>query len=232
MSCSSAARRHGPLGDGDRLPVVGHQRPLAPGQRDRGERLGLAHQHLVAAARRRRSAAARAPARPAGSSPSGQLAVGGPLGGERRRARRRADARPGRARPRAARTSIRLRRTLARRGASSSPSASSSRRSGSRSSNSRNDLAQRASGRARARCSSLEVDVDVDVADRGGELLRIRASSAWLVRFSLRLAPEISSMLDEHPLEVAELLEQLRGGLVADAGDAGDVVRGVALQAR
>ena len=35
----------------------------------------------------------------------------------------------------------------------------------------------------------------------------------------------------EHCLERAELLQELRRGLVADAGDAGDVVRGVALEA-
>ncbi|CAB4952878.1 unannotated protein [freshwater metagenome] len=34
----------------------------------------------------------------------------------------------------------------------------------------------------------------------------------------------------EHGVEVAELLEELRGGLVADAGDARDVVRRVALE--
>ncbi len=55
--------------------------------------------------------------------------------------------------------------------------------------------------------------------------LEIRASSAWLVRFSLRLAPEIWSTEGEHRLEVVELLQQRRGGLVADAGNARDVVR-------
>ncbi len=35
----------------------------------------------------------------------------------------------------------------------------------------------------------------------------------------------------EHLLERAEALDQLAGGLLADPGDAGDVVRGVALQA-
>ena len=59
----------------------------------------------------------------------------------------------------------------------------------------------------------------------------MRASSAWLVRFSLRLAPEISSTEREHRLEVAEALQQVGRGLVADARDAGDVVRRVALEA-
>ena len=59
----------------------------------------------------------------------------------------------------------------------------------------------------------------------------MRALSACSVRFCLRLAPVIWSMLDEHALEVAELLQQVGGGLVADAGDAGDVVGGVALEA-
>ena len=52
----------------------------------------------------------------------------------------------------------------------------------------------------------------------------MRALSACSVRFCLRLAPVIWSMLDEHALEVAELLQQVGRGLVADAGDAGDVV--------
>ena len=58
----------------------------------------------------------------------------------------------------------------------------------------------------------------------------MRASSAWFVRFSLRFAPEISSIEPRTRLEVAEALQQVRRGLVADAGDARDVVRGVALQ--
>ncbi len=46
------------------------------------------------------------------------------------------------------------------------------------------------------------------------------------------LALRAADLVDrrEHRLEVAELLEQRRGGLVADPGDAGDVVRGVALE--
>ena len=59
----------------------------------------------------------------------------------------------------------------------------------------------------------------------------MRASSACSIRFCLRLAPEILSTCVEHPLEVAEPLQQVGGGLVADAGDAGDVVAGVALEA-
>ena len=61
--------------------------------------------------------------------------------------------------------------------------------------------------------------------------LDIRASSAWLVRFSLRLAPGDLVDRGEDRLEVAEALQQVRRGLVADARDAGDVVRRVALEA-
>ena len=61
-------------------------------------------------------------------------------------------------------------------------------------------------------------------------VFEIRASSAWLVRFSLRFAPEILSMLLQHALERTVLLEQLRRGLLADPRDARDVVRGVALE--
>ena len=112
------------------------------------------------------------------------------------------------------------------------PSASSSRRSGSRSSNSRNTSRRpRAVGLAGDRAVEVEVQIGtsrIAVAS----CFDMRASSAWLVRFSLRLAPEISSMLDEHGLEVAELWSSVGRRLVADAGDAGDVVRGVALEAR
>ena len=61
--------------------------------------------------------------------------------------------------------------------------------------------------------------------------LEIRASSAWLGEVLLALGA--GDLVDrvQHALEVAELLEQLRGGLVADPGDAGDVVRRVALEA-
>ena len=42
-------RRAVGLRGGERLPVVRHERPLAPGQRHRGQRLGLPHEHLVVA---------------------------------------------------------------------------------------------------------------------------------------------------------------------------------------
>jgi hypothetical protein len=41
----------GVLGARDRLPVVRDERPVSPGERERGQRLGLADQHLVAAVR-------------------------------------------------------------------------------------------------------------------------------------------------------------------------------------
>ena len=72
------------------------------------------------------------------------------------------------------------------------------------------DLAQpRAVGLARG--LGHRVDLDRDVAlDRRQLACEIRASSAWSVRFSLRLAPEISSMWPSTVLEVAEALQQLR----------------------
>ena len=60
---------------------------------------------------------------------------------------------------------------------------------------------------------------------------RCGASSACSTRFCLRLAPETSSTLCQHLLQRAELLQQLGRGLLADPGDAGDVVGGVAAQA-
>ena len=61
--------------------------------------------------------------------------------------------------------------------------------------------------------------------------LEIRASSACSVRFCLRFAPEISSIEPSTPSRSPNCLQQLRGGLVADPGDARDVVRRVALEA-
>ena len=91
-------------------------------------------------------------------------------------------------------------------------------------------LAQpRAVGLAR----DLGVEVDVHAAMSRWTIascLEMRASSACSVRFSLRLAPEISSTWPSTSSSVAEALEQLGGRLVADPRDAGDVVGGVALQ--
>ena len=75
--------------------------------------------------------------------------------------------------------------------------------------------------RARSRCRAIAV----------ASSLETRASSACLVRFSLRLAPEMFSMLASTPSRSPYSLQQLGGGLVADARDAGDVVGGVALEA-
>ena len=113
---------------------------------------------------------------------------------------------------------------------SASPSASSRRCSGARSSNSRKTSRRRERSGACAATSAGSSSTGTSrwiVARR----LDSRAASAWIVRFSLRLAPEISSIEPSTRLEVAEALEQVAGRLVADAGDAGDVVGGVALEA-
>ena len=87
--------------------------------------------------------------------------------------------------------------------------------------------------RAVGRAGDLGVEVDVDrhVADHRRELL----GHARVVRVhgQVLLALGAGDLVDarEHRLEVPEPLEQLGGGLVADAGDARDVVAGVALEA-
>ena len=77
----------------------------------------------------------------------------------------------------------------------------------------------------------LEVDVQRDVAHHRGQ----RLAHARVVRVidQVLLALGARDLVDagEHAFEVAELLQQVRGGLVADAGDAGDVVGRVALEA-
>ena len=75
-----------------------------------------------------------------------------------------------------------------------SPKASSSRRSGSRSSNSRKNSRRRErSGSLATECArSMSIGTSrIAVAS----FFDTRASSAWTVRFSLRLAPEILSTL-------------------------------------
>ena len=113
---------------------------------------------------------------------------------------------------------------------SPSPSASSRPLSGSRSSNSRNiSRSRERSGSRAAICSRSRSDVDV--ADRRGELLRDTGVLGVVGQVLLALGAGDVVDVAEHALEVAVLLEQLRRGLVADPGDARDVVRGVALEA-
>ena len=57
-----------------------------------------------------------------------------------------------------------------------------------------------------------------------------RASLLVLAQQLLALGPRYLVDVRQHPVEVAELLEQLGRGLLPDPGDAGDVVGGVALQ--
>ena len=77
----------------------------------------------------------------------------------------------------------------------------------------------------------LEVEVDRDVADHRRELLGEPRRVGVLDQVLLALGARDLVDAAEHGLEVAEALEQLGGGLVPDAGDAGDVVAGVALEA-
>ena len=114
--------------------------------------------------------------------------------------------------------------------ASSSYSASSRRRSGSRSSHSRK--VWRRSPRSGRRVDlGFEVEVDRDVEDHRRELLGDARVLGVVGQVLLALGAGDLVDAGEHGLEVAEALEELGGGLVADAGDAGDVVRGVALEA-
>ncbi len=82
----------------------------------------------------------------------------------------------------------------------------------------------------RARHHLRQVELALDVVLRRGELLRDAGVVGVLgqVLLALRAADLVDRI--EHLLERAEALEQVGGGLVADPGDAGDVVRGVALQ--
>ena len=113
---------------------------------------------------------------------------------------------------------------------SASASASSRRRSGSRSSQSRKTW-RRLERSGVLVNSCLEVDLERDVAHHRREQL----AHARVVRVvdQVLLALGARDLVDagEHAFEVAELLQQVRGGLVADAGDAGDVVGRVALEA-
>ena len=78
--------------------------------------------------------------------------------------------------------------------APSSPSASSSRSSGARSSNSRKNSRRRDRSGGWARNSPRSMSTST-LRTAVASCLEMRASSAWFVRFSLRLAPEIWSML-------------------------------------
>ena len=219
-------RRARLLGRRDRLPVVRDERPLAPAHRHRRERLGLADHHVPArvrgepqrlrAARREQLALRRLLglrplgrergelARRAATGPAGATFTARSLDGARRTARA-PPPRPRRAPPRAA-AAGRAARTRGR--SRGSPS-----------------------GRARRRGSSprsMSTGTSVWIV---ASSLEIRASSAWFVRFSLRFAPEISSIEASTVSRSPNRCSRSRGRLVADPRDARDVVRGVALQA-
>ena len=92
------------------------------------------------------------------------------------------------------------------------------------------DLAQ-AGAVGAARDLRLEVEVDGDVVDGRGELLGEPRGVGELGQVLLALGARDLVDAREHGLEVAEALQQVRRGLVADARDAGDVVARVALEA-
>ena len=114
--------------------------------------------------------------------------------------------------------------------ASASPSASSMRRRGSRSSYSRNTSRrrERSGSRATSAAGSRSIGTSRSTVARR---LETRAFSACSSRFSLRFAPLISATWASTSSRRAEALDQLGGGLVADPGNPGDVVGGVALEA-
>ena len=106
---------------------------------------------------------------------------------------------------------------------SAASSASSSRRSGSRSSKSRNISRRRERSGSRV-SSAREVELDRHVADHRREPLGDARVLGELGQVLLALGAGDLVDVGEHLLERAEALEQLGGRLVADPGDAGDVV--------
>ena len=135
-------------------------------------------------------------------------------------------------RRRGSRACASTRRSPAARGAAScSPSASSSRRSGSRSSNRVNTSRRRERSGARDPRSRSTSTPGVDVALEGRELLRDARQVGVLAQVLAGASRRRSRRCARaRCLERPVLLQQLGGGLVADARHAGDVVGGVALQ--
>ena len=114
-------------------------------------------------------------------------------------------------------------------GSAMASSASSSRRSGSRSSNSRKTSRRFERSGVRVNSASRSMTTGTSVHRR--QLLRHARVVGVLDQVLLALgAGDLVDRVEDR-LEVAEALEQVGGGLVADAGDAGDVVGRVALEA-
>ena len=114
---------------------------------------------------------------------------------------------------------------------SGSPSASSRRRSGSRSSYSRKTSRTRERSGSRA-CSAATSKSTATSRWTVASCLETRASSACVEQVLFALgAFDLARCCASTLLERAVALDQLARGLVADAGNAGDVVGGVALQA-
>ena len=207
---SRPAAAPSPASRAQRLPVVRDQRPLAPRLEHLRERRRRARQHL---ARRRRAPPSAGPRRrrataSAASSPSSAMPAG------------------------VVSRSVRLDAPLARRpagAASCSPSASSSRRSGSRSSKRVNTSRSRERSGVRSAISVTSTPASIPRWSVARLLRDARQVGVLAQVLAPLLARDLVDVL-EHLLERPVLLQQLGGGLVADAGDARDVVRGVALQ--
>ena len=167
---AARARCRGAL---DRLPVVGDQRPLAPGARaarraSRRSPVSTSPPPRAAQRRRRRRRGARQRGRPVGHPARSRRGAS--------RAAPRPAARPSRAAP-----------------PPRSPSASSRRRSGSRSSKRLNT--SRSCERSGGSVGDLgHVDAGVDVALERRELLRDARQVGVLAQVLRRFAPEMSSM--------------------------------------
>ncbi len=114
--------------------------------------------------------------------------------------------------------------------ASPSGSASSRRSSTARSSNSRMK-SRRAPRSGSRRHRRVEVDAGLDVVLQRRQLLRHAGVVGVLDQVLLALGAGDLIDARQHLLQRAELLQQLGRGLLADPGDAGDVVGGVAAQA-
>ena len=266
MSCASGGASQGSSAIAIVFQSCATSGPVAARHGERGERLGLGHEHLAAGPGGDRERPARSLAveverrpgpdagrRPPATSSLGRLERGVLLqlellvgidrrarGGRRlvgllarpqrrdrdaarRRARRARPAAPRAPRPRsAARPARPARRRPRRAPPRGAPAARAARTRGtSRAGASGRARARpRRRGRGRARSSRMAV----------ASCFEMRASSACSVRFCLRLAPEMLSMLASTPSRSPHSWSSCEAVLSPMPGTPGDVVRGVALE--